>query len=282
MVELRDIAAQTLETIAGLLDFVIWRGITVFDVLMSVIILVVGVVVVRYLAKALGRVLARLGIPELVERFLVRLSRFLLYVALLGLALAPFGIDLTSLALGFGVLGIVIGFALKDVLANFASGVLLLILRPFDKGHLVEVGGITGFVEDLGLNATTLKTFDGKRVIVPSQKVWGSPITNFHSWPIRRIDLVVGISYDDDVERALAVIRRILETDERVLREPGPATNVREFADSSVNLNIFAWTEQGNFGALRNDLLLKVKEAFEREGITIPYPTRTVIMQEES
>jgi small conductance mechanosensitive channel len=282
MVQLYGTVVEVLSAIRALLEQEIWRGITAFDVLLAVVILLVGIVVVRYIAKALSRVMTRLGVPELVERFLVRLSRFLLYIIVLGLALAPLGVDLTSLALGFGVLGIVIGFALKDVLSNLAAGILLMIMRPFEKGHLVEIGGIRGLVEDLSINATTLKTFDGKKVIVPSQKVWGSPITNYHSWPIRRIDLVVGISYEDDVQRALEIVRGILNSDERILREPGPATNVREFAESSVNLNIFAWVKQEDFGAVRNDLLLKVKEAFEREGITIPYPTRTIHMREGS
>jgi small conductance mechanosensitive channel len=282
MVQFLGTLGEVWSALLALLGQEIWRGITAFDVLLAVVILLVGIVVVRYTARALSRVMSRLGVPELVERFLVRLSRFLLYIAVLGLALAPLGVDLTSLALGFGVLGIVVGFALKDVLSNLAAGVLLMIMRPFDKGHLVEIGGIRGLVEDLSINATTLKTFDGKKVIVPSQKVWGSPITNYHSWPVRRIDLVVGISYEDDVQRALEIIRGILDSDERVLRDPGPATNVREFAESSVNLNIFAWVKQEDFGAVRNDLLLKVKAAFEGEGITIPYPTRTIYMHEGS
>ncbi len=276
----RDILAQIPEWLTDLLNTVIWKEITVLDVLFSIVILVVGVVAIRFIAKALRRILKHYGVPDLVRRFLVRISRFFLYLILLGVVLTPLGIDVTSLVVGFGVVGIVVGFALKDVLSNLAAGILLLIMRPFEKGHLVEAGGITGFVEDLTINATTLKTFDGKKVIVPSQRVWGSPITNFHSWPIRRIDLVVGISYEDEVPKALQVVKNLLDADERILKEPAAATNVKEFADSSINLNIFAWAKQEDLGAVRNDLLLKVKEAFEREGISIPYPTRTLYMKE--
>ncbi len=249
---------------------------------LSLVILFVGVAVVRYIVRAERMLLIRLDMPELVRKFLVRVSRFLLYILVLGLMLAPLGVDLTSLALSFGVIGIVVGFALQGVLSNLAAGVILIIMRPFRKGHLVEVAGITGFVEDLSINATTLKTFDGKMVMIPSQQVWNSPITNFHSWPIRRIDLVVGISYEDDVTRALRIVRSVLDSDERVLKEPSTVTNVREFADSSVNLNIFAWVKQEDWGAVRNDILVGLKEAFEKEGITIPYPTRTLITQERS
>lgn len=276
-----DILADLYAAIQDFLAFQIWPGMIVWDVLWSLIILVVGVFVVRYIVKAERAVLLRLGFPDLVRRFLVKVSRFLLYVIVLGLVLAPLGVDLTALALSFGVLGIVVGFALQGVLSNLAAGILILLMRPFQKGHLVEVAGMTGLVEDLSINATTLKTFDGKKVMIPSQQVWGSPITNFHSWPIRRIDLVVGVSYEDQVPKALQVVQKVLDSDERILREPAPATNVREFAESSVNLNIFAWAKQEDWGSVRNDILLKVKESFEAEGITIPYPTRTVISKEK-
>ncbi len=280
MVELGDIMAQLGEQIGVFLDQVLWRGITVGDLFLSLIILIVGLSVVRYVLKAERVILIKMGMPDLVRRFLVRLSRFLLYIIVIGLMLAPLGIDLTALVLSFGVAGIIVGFALQGVLANLAAGVILIIMRPFRKGHLVEVAGITGFVEDLSINATTLKTFDGKKVMIPSQQVWSSPITNFHSWPIRRVDLVIGISYEDDVPRALDVVKNILESDPRILREPEAVANVREFAESSVNLNVFAWAKQEDWGGVRNDILVKVKEAFEKEGITIPYPTRTIIQRE--
>lgn len=219
--------------------------------------------------------------PPLVRRFLVRLTRFLLYLVLLGAALVPLGVNLTSLVVGLGVLGIIVGLALQDTLSNLVSGLLLLLLRPFQKGELVEVAGVTGFVEDLTLSATTLKTFDGRMVLIPNKQVWGGPITNFQTWPIRRIDLVVGIAQEDDVRHALQVLRTVLDGDDRVLREPASLANVRGLAESTVDLNVFAWTRQEDFGAVRNDLLLGIKEACEREGIRLPYPTRTVLLRQD-
>ncbi len=279
MVELGDVAAQLGEQIAQFLDTIIWGSITVWAVLLSIVILVAGVVVIRFLAKAVRAILRRLDFPPLVRNFLVRVFRFLLYVILLGLILAPLGIDLTSLVISFGVLGIVIGFALRDFLSNLIAGITLILVRPFRKGHVVEAAGVTGFVEDVSINATTLKTFDGKKVVLSSSQVWGNPIVNYHHWPIRRVDLVVGVSYEDDIPRALKVIGGVLESDERILKEPEATTNVNTFADSSINLNIFAWAKQEDWGNVRTDLLLSVKKAFETEGITIPYPTRTVVLR---
>ncbi len=279
MVDLGDVTAQLGEQIFQFLDTVIWGSITVGAVLLSIVILVAGVIIIRFLAKAIRAILRRLDFPLLVRSFLVRVFRFLLYVILLGLILAPLGIDLTSLVISFGVLGIVIGLALRDFLSNLIAGITLILVRPFRKGHLVEAAGVTGFVEDVSINATTLKTFDGKKVVLSSSQVWGNPIVNYHHWPIRRIDLVVGIAYEDDVPRALTVIRGVLESDERILREPEAITNVNTFADSSINLNIFAWTKQEDWGKVRTDLLINVKKAFETEGITIPYPTRTVVLR---
>ncbi len=272
-----DIVGQIGADLRNFLDTPLWRGITPGDLIISIIILLVGLLIVRYLLGAERAVLRRMEVPEIVQRFLIRLSRVLLYLLIVGLALAPVGIDLTGLALSFGVAGIIVGLALQGVLGNLAAGVVLVIMKPFRIGHLVEVAGITGFVEDLSINATTLKTFDGKKVMIPSQKVWSGPITNYHSWPIRRIDLVVSVSYEDDVPRALEVVKGVLDQDGRVLKEPEAVTNVREFAASSVDLNVFAWVKQDDWGAVRTDILLRVKEAFAREGITIPYPTRRIL-----
>ncbi len=281
MVTLQDISAQLWQQIVGFLDTVLWGNITVAAVLISLGILVAGVVVIRFLAKALRAVLGRLAIPPLVGNFLVRVARFLLYIVLLGLVLAPLGVDLTSLVLSFGVLGIVIGLALRDFLSNLIAGITLITIRPFQIGNLVEAAGVTGFVQDVSITATTLKTFDGKKVVVSSSQVWGGPIVNYHHWPIRRIDLVVGVSYEDDVPRALNVIKQVLKSEKRVLREPEAVTNVAALADSSVNLNIFAWAKQEDWGDVRTSLLVSVKEAFEKEGITIPYPTRTLFIKDE-
>lgn len=267
-------------TIRSFLEVPLVGQISLFDVVLALATLVVGVLVVRVVARTLRRALRRAGIPPLVRRFLLRISRFLLYVAVIGLALTPLGVNLTSLVIAFGVVGIVVGMALQDSLSNLVSGLLLLVLRPFRQGNLVEAAGVTGFVEDLGLNATILKTFDGKRVTIPSKLVWGAPITNFHAWPIRRIDLVVSLDYRDDASRALEVVQRVLDTDDRILREPAPTANVKGIQEGSVELNVFAWANQEDWGTVRTDLQLRVKEGLEEAGFTIPYPSQTIRLEE--
>jgi len=172
------------------------------------------------------------------------------------------------------VSSLVFGFAFKDTLSNFASGLLLIIYRPFQIGDLIDVGGTMGSVEDLSIVNTTLKSMDGPVVYLPNSAVWGAKVTNFSRSTVRRQIFEVGISYGDDVIKAFRVMEGILAGDLRVLKDPAPFVRLSGLGDSSVNFQIFVHTKPGDFGGVLNDFYARLKQGLEAEGLSIPFPQR--------
>jgi small conductance mechanosensitive channel len=194
------------------------------------------------------------------------------------IAISQTGISLAPLLAGLGILGFIVGFALQDSLANFASGMLILLYRPFDVGDVVEAGGVSGKVSHMSLVNTTFITFDNKRLIVPNNMIWGSVITNLTAQLTRRVDLVFGISYQDDIERAESVFRDVLNAHELVLDTPEPLIKVHELGDSSVNMIVRPWVKTDDYWDVYWDLMKAIKLALDKEGISIPFPQREVHM----
>lgn len=192
------------------------------------------------------------------------------------MALAVVGLDVAPLLAGLGVLGFVVGFALQDTLGNFAAGVMILLYRPYDVGDVVTAGGVTGSVKSMNLVSTTLGTPDNQVQIVPNGQIWGGVITNVTANETRRVDLVAGIGYDDDIEKAEAVLERIVKSHDKVLAEPAPVIKVHELADSSVNLIVRPWTKTSDYWAVYWDLTRAIKMEFDKEAISIPFPQRDV------
>lgn len=246
------------------------------------LILVVGYVLSRIAGRAVGAALQRSHFQPspLFRQFTVNVaSKATLLVALI-IALGNLGIDTSALVAGLGVSGLVIGFALKDTLSNFASGMLILLYQPFDVGDFVEVSNTMGTVRDMTLVSTILTTPDNKIVTFPNSSVWGNPITNFTASGERRIDLVVGVAYDTDMDHARRVFLDILDEDELVLDEPAPVVMVGELSDSSIDFFVRGWVETPSFWAARAELLRRIVYRLEDEGIVIPFPQRDVWMRE--
>jgi small conductance mechanosensitive channel len=197
------------------------------------------------------------------------------------IALAQMGVSLGPLLAGLGIAGFIIGFALQDSLANFASGMLILLYRPFDVGDVVEAGGVSGKVRAMSLVNTTFLTFDNQRLVVPNNLIWSSVIINLTAQHTRRVDLVFGISYEDDVEKAQRVLQGILKNHEAVLDDPEPIVRVLELGDSSVNFAVRPWVKTADYWETYWDLTKKVKLKFDEEGISIPYPQRDVHIKEQ-
>ncbi len=196
-------------------------------------------------------------------------------LALTGIVvLKRFGVDVTSLIAILGAAGLAIGLALQGTLSNVASGIMLLTLRPIEAGDLVEVGGTRATVDEIGLMLTKLHTPDNVFVAMPNSEIWGKEIRNFSRNGLRRIDLVFGIGYDDDMSQAMEIVRRTLAADERVLKDPAPMVAVGELADSSVNLLARPWVKTPDYFATKVALTQKMKERFDQSGISIPYPQR--------
>jgi small conductance mechanosensitive channel len=196
------------------------------------------------------------------------------------IALAQIGVSLGPLLAGLGIAGFIIGFALQDSLANFASGMLILLYRPFDVGDFVEAGGVRGTVANMSLVNTTFMTFDNQRLIVPNNLIWRSVITNVTAQRTRRIDLVFGISYEDDIEHAERVLQSIIDDHDAVLKDPEPLIRVLELGESSVNIGVRPWVKTADYWETYWELTKIVKLRFDKEGISIPYPQRDVHIKE--
>jgi len=207
------------------------------------------------------------------------LSGIVYYVALAVVVIAVlglFGIETTSLVAVLGAAGLAIGLALQGTLSNFSSGVMLLVFRPFKKGDFVDVGGTKGTIHEVGIFTTVLNTPDNVRIIVPNSSIYGNTITNYSAYDTRRNDLVVGVSYGDDLTVAEAVIRRVLESEERVLDDPPAQVAVAELGDSSVSFVVRPWCRSEDDWPLRFDLTRRLKEELEKGGCSIPFPQRDV------
>lgn len=245
------------------------------DVVAAAVILVIGWTVAGWA----GRLVQRVGDRN--ERFdatiaslLARLVRYGIIAVTVIAVLGRFGVQTTSLVALIGAAGLAVGLALQGALSNIAAGVMILSLRPFRQGDAVDIGGTVGTVEELGLIATRLKTFDGVVVHQPNSNIWGSEIRNFSQAQLRRADLVIGIGYGDDLAQAIEVAQGVLNADERILDEPETLIAVDSLGADSVNLLIRFWTAPGDFFATKLDTTRAVKEAFDAADIGIPYPQR--------
>ena len=198
------------------------------------------------------------------------------------MALSQIGISLGPMLAGLGVAGFVVGFALQDTLGNFAAGGMILIYRPYDVDDYVEVAGASGFVKKMSLVSTTITTFDNQTLVVPNSKIWGDVIKNVTAQKVRRVDLVFGIGYGDDVEQAERVLNDILSSHEMVLDKPEANVRVNELGDSSVNFVVRPWVRTEDYWDVYWDITREVKLRFDREGISIPFPQRDVHLYQQS
>ncbi len=192
------------------------------------------------------------------------------------MALAQLGIQTTSMLAVFGAAGLAVGLAMKDSLSNFASGVMLVMFRPFRIGDVVEVAGITGKVQDLRIFSSIITTPDNKEVIIPNGQITSGVITNYTSRGTRRVDLVIGVSYDDDLKVAKQIMEEVVNAHPLVLSDPAPAVAMAALADSSVNFNVRPWTKVEDYWTVYSDLLEQLKEKLEAGGCNFPYPQTDV------
>ncbi len=218
------------------------------------------------------------GMDETLVGFLASILRWVLLLFVIIAALSQLGINTTSLVALLGAAGLAIGLSLQSSLSNFASGVMLIMFRPFTKGDFVEAGGATGVVDKISIFTTVMTTPDNKEVIVPNGAILSNTITNYSARPTRRVDLVFGISYDDDIRKAKELLEEIIAADKRVLSDPEPVIVVGELADSSVNFLVRPWVNAADYWGVYWDTTEAVKLKFDEAGISIPYPQMDVHM----
>jgi len=246
----------------------------------AIAILIIGRIVVGIITGIVRKLLRKAQTDETLVKFVASLTKITLMIVVFLAALDTLGVDTTSFIAIVGAAGLAIGFALQGSLANFAAGVMLIIFRPFKIGDFVEAGGTTGVIEGTQIFNTILKTPDNKTVIVPNSMITGSSITNYSAKEIRRVDMVFGIGYDDDIRKAKEVLNRLVNEDRRILKDPAATVAVSELADSSVNFVVRPWVKSADYWSVFFDLTEKVKLTFDAEGISIPYPQQDVYMHQ--
>jgi small conductance mechanosensitive channel len=251
-------------------------------VVAAIVILVVGRVVAGWARRLTRRTLERGSADATLVPFIAKLVYYAVLAVVVIAALNRLGVATTSVVAIFGAAGLAVGLALQGTLSNFASGVMLLVFRPFDLGDFVDAGGITGSVVEIGMFATTLKTPDNIKIVIPNSQIYGATISNYNGYDTRRVDMVMGISYDDDIGKAIETIREIVTADERVLADPEPQIAVSNLGDSSVDIAVRPWCAATDYWALRFDLNRRLKEGLEGAGCSIPYPQRDVHLHQQS
>jgi len=242
------------------------------NIAFAIAIVVIGKIVVKWLVKLIRKLMVRSDLDPILVNFAGSIANAILLLFVFIAALDQLGVDTTSFIALLGAAGLAVGLALKDSLQNFAAGVMMIVFRPFKLGDFIDAGGVTGVVEKISVFSTIMKTGDNREIIVPNGQIYAGAITNFSARDTRRIDMVFGIGYDDDMLKAKKIMEDILAAHELILDEPAPGVAVAELADSSVNFNVRPWVKSGDYWGVRSELIEEIKLTFDKEGISIPYP----------
>ncbi len=246
------------------------------DLAAALAIFIVGRIAVGFVVRGVRIAMRKNNVEKTLETFICNLIRWALMVVVIIAAIAHVGIETTSFIAVFGAAGLAIGLALQGSLSNFAAGVLIVLFRPYRVGDWIEAAGISGTVEQVQILTTILTTGDNKQVIVPNSQIMDSIITNYSAKDKRRIDLVIGVSYDDDIDKVRKTLQDIISSDERILKDPAPKIAVSELADSSVNFVVRPWSKTEDYWSVRFDLMETIKKRFDQENITFPFPQQDV------
>ena len=249
-------------------------------ILAALAIFIIGRWVVRYIKKLILRVMEKRDVDPTLIKFVANLAYVALLTFVIIAALGMLGIQTTSFIAVLGAAGLAVGLALQGSLSNFAAGVLMIIFRPFKVGDFIEGAGVVGVVEEIQIFTTQLITPDNKTIIIPNAKLTADNIVNFTAKGTRRADMVFGIGYEDDIDKARNIISEILSNEERILKDPPPQVAVSELADSSVNFVARPWVNAGDYWGVVFDVTEAVKKRFDAEGVGIPFPQRDVHLYE--
>lgn len=242
------------------------------NIIMALLIFLVGKFVVSIIAKVIGSVMKKAMVDNILIEFISSIVKTVLLLFVVVASLNQLGVDTTSLIALIGAAGLAIGLSLQSTLQNLAAGVMLIIFRPFKDGDFIDAGGVLGTVEKIQIFNTVMRTGDNREMIVPNGSIFGGTITNFSAKKTRRVDMVFGIGYDDDIRKAKEVIKSILDADDRVLKDPEPLIAVAELADSSVNFNVRPWCKSADYWDVYFDTHENIKLEFDKQNISIPYP----------
>ena len=261
---------------------IVWELCTVFGVkiIAALAVFIIGRWVAKMVANLIRKVMANRKVDSTLVKFVGSLTNIALLAFVIIAALGLLGIQTTSFIALLGAAGLAIGLALQGSLSNFAAGVMLIIFHPFKVGEFIEGGGVAGTVEEVGIFTTTLLSPDNKTIIVPNSNMTADNIVNYSTRGTRRVDMVFGIGYEDDIDKAKGIITETLARDERVLKDPVTKIAVSELADSSVNIIARPWVNSADYWNLFFEVTESIKKSFDAEGISIPYPQRDIHVYE--
>jgi len=262
---------------AHLLELIQTQGVELaINVAIAIAIFYIGKMVVGMIVRGMRKVMQKQEIDKTLETFVSNLVRMVLMVIVVIAAISQLGIETTSFIAIFGAAGLAVGLALQGSLSNFAAGVLIVLFRPYRVGDFIEGAGIAGVVEQVQILTTVLRTGDNKRIIVPNGQIMDSIITNYSANETRRVDMVVGVSYGDDLDKVRSVLEELVAAEERILDDPACTIAVSELADSSVNFVVRPWVQTADYWGVKFDMTEAIKKRFDKEGISIPFPQRDV------
>ncbi len=265
------------ELTKDMLDSLIEIGSSIsISLLMALAILIIGRQLVKLILRLITVALEKSNVEDTVRIFVTNLLNTLLMILVFIAAINQLGIETTSIIAVLGAAGLAIGLALQGSLSNFAAGILIVIYRPYKVGDYIEAGNYAGTVKDIQIFSTVLKTPDNKIVVVPNGSIMNGSIVNYSDQDTRRIDLIIGCSYEDDIDKVRSVLEDIIKKEKRVLKDPKPQIAVTELADSSVNFIFRPWVKRTDYLPVYYSLLEEVKKRFDKEGISIPYPQSDV------
>lgn len=247
-------------------------------IVVVIIIFFVGRSIAKFLRRFVKRALSKTSIDPTIVAFASNSSYYVIMAFVVLAILGQLGIDTTSLIALVGATGLAVGLALQGSLANFAAGLLLIVFRPFRVGDWIDVGDVSGYVEDLELLTTILRTLDNRTVVIPNSKLTDDNIVNYSTLGVLRLDLVLGVAYDSDLKQVKTVIRQVLSEDKRILAEPEPVVGVLELADSSINFAVRPWVKTADYNPVSLSLYEALKTRFDEAGIVIPFPQRDLHM----
>ena len=255
-----------------------WAG----KLALALVIYVIGKWVAKRITNTIGRMMKAREVDETLNQFLANIVYAILLIAVILAALDTLGLPITSLFAIVGAAGLAVGLALKDSLGNFAAGVMLVMFRPFGKGDFVEVAGVAGTVDEVRIFSTILTTPDNKQIIIPNGLINADTITNYTANDMRRVDMVFGVGYDDDLKLAREVLTRVCKNHPKVLDEPALNVFVMNLGDSSVDFAVRPWAKTGDYWAVKGDVLEQAKVELEAAGLNIPYPQTDVHLHQVS
>ncbi len=244
----------------------------------AIAIFVIGRIIAKFIVRTLKKFMSRAKIDSTLTEFLGSIVQTILTIIIVIAAVEQLGVDTNAVLAIFAAAGLAVGLAFRDSLANFAAGIMVILFRPFKLGDYIEAAGISGTVEQIRIFSTVMKTGDNREITIPNGQIYSGIIVNFSARDTRRIDLVIGIGYEDNIGTAKKLIENIISNDARLLKDPAPTIMVSELAESSVDISVKPWVKSSDYWAARADLLQLIKETFDTEGISIPYPQRGVHM----